>query len=73
MIGDEWIGGNISSAISELGVTNEPWRLVIKRNSRTIKFRIENNRIDESFAFLGYILGYYPYSYYRFDSDRKVY
>lgn len=73
MIGDEWIGGNISSAISELGVTNEPWRLVIKRNSRTVKFRIENNRIDESFAFLGYILGYYPYSYYRFDSDRKVY
>lgn len=73
MIGDEWIGGNINSDINELGVTNEPWRLVIKRNSRTIKFRIENDRIDESFAFLGYILGYYPYSYYRFDSNRKVF
>jgi len=73
MIGDAWIGGNISTGTTELGVTNEPWRLVIKRNSRTIKFRIENNRVDENFALLGYILGYYPYSYYRFDSSRKVY
>jgi len=73
MIGDAWIGGNINNSVTELGVTNEPWRLVIKRNSRTIKFRVENNRIDENFALLGYILGYYPYSYYRFDSSRKVY
>lgn len=74
MIGDSWIGGNIATtATTELGITNQPWRMVVKRNSRTLKFRVENNRIDESFALLGFILGYYPYSYYRFDSDRKVY
>lgn len=73
MIGDAWIGGNMTEDTAELGITNEPWRMVVKRNSRTVKFRIENDRINEGFAMLGYIIGYYTFSYYKFDSSRKVF
>lgn len=73
MIGDAWIGGNIPNVSQSSGVSNNPWRIVIKRNSRTMKFRVENGRINESFAIIGYIIGYYPYNYYKFDSSYKVY
>lgn len=73
MIGDAWIGGNMTEETEELGITNEPWRMVVKRNSRTVKFRIENDRINEGFAMLGYIIGYYPFGYYKFNSSRKVF
>lgn len=73
LIGLAFIGGDVPSGTTELSVTNEPYRLVIKRNSRTIKFRIENDRVNESFAMLGYILGYYPFSYYKFNSANKIY
>lgn len=75
MVGDSWVGGTDipDTGVSERNFVNEPYRLVIKRNSRTVKFRVENNRLNESFAILGYILGYYPYNYYKFSSRNKVY
>lgn len=48
-------------------------RIVIGQNSRTLKFKIANNRLNESFTFLGYTIGYYLYSHFLFDSNYKIY
>lgn len=71
-LGNSWVGG-ATATVGQPILPNDPWRIVIKRNSRTVKFRIENNRLDESFGFLGYVLAYYSYGYYRFDSAHKLY
>lgn len=52
---------------------DEPQRIVVNTNSRTIKFRIENNRNNEGFVFLGYIIAFYPYTHFNFDSSKKIY
>lgn len=48
-------------------------RIVIGQNSRTLKFKISNSRLNENFVFLGYTIGYYPYTHYLFDSQYKIY
>jgi hypothetical protein len=48
-------------------------RVVIGQNSRTLKFKISNSRLNENFTFLGYTIGYYPYTHYLFDSQYKIY
>lgn len=48
-------------------------RAIINRNSRSLKYKIGNNRINESFVFIGNIYGFYPRSHYNFDSANKVY
>lgn len=48
-------------------------RIVIGQNSRTLKFKISNNRVNENFTWLGYTIGYYPYTHYLFDSQFKIY
>lgn len=72
LIGDEWMGGTINATVSTV-VKNEPYRFAVKRNSRTLKFTLSNSAVNESFAVLGYIIGYYPYSYYKFNSTNKIY
>lgn len=50
-----------------------PLRVVVGTNSRTIKFKITSDRINEGFVFLGYILAFYPSSHFNFDSENKIY
>lgn len=53
--------------------SDAPERVIVNSNSRTIKFKLYNNRINENFVLLGYILAYYPFSHFFFDSSRKLY
>lgn len=53
--------------------TDAPERVVVNSNSRTIKFKLYNNRVNENFVLLGYILAFYPFSHFFFDSSRKLY
>lgn len=48
-------------------------RLIIGQNSRTLKYKIANSRLNENFVFLGYTIGYYVYSHFLFDSSYKIY
>jgi hypothetical protein len=48
-------------------------RVVIGQNSRTLKFKVSNARLNENFTFLGYTMGYYPSSHFLFDSQYKIY
>ena len=53
--------------------TDRVERVVIKTKSTSIRFRLANNRTNENFVLLGYIHAFYPYTYYLFNSDRKIY
>lgn len=53
--------------------SDEVLRVIINRNSRTLKFKIQNNRADEDFVFLGNIYGVYAQSHFLFDSSKKIY
>jgi hypothetical protein len=52
---------------------DNPIRVKVGVNSKVIKFKIQNDRLNESFVFLGYIIGFYPYSHFLFDSEDTVY
>jgi hypothetical protein len=65
--------GTGESDDSAVTFADEPERLVVNSNSRTIKFRIGNSRLNEGFVFLGYILAFYPYTHFNFPSERKIY
>lgn len=53
--------------------TDSVLRVVVNQNSRTLKFKIRNNRLNENFVFLGNIYGFYVQSHYLFDSANKIY
>jgi hypothetical protein len=52
---------------------DNPQSIGLNLDSRTIKYKIYNNRVDENFVLLGTIYAYYPKSHYVFDSSAKIY
>jgi hypothetical protein len=50
-----------------------PQSIGLNLDSRTIKYRIYNNRVNENFVLLGMVYAYYPKSHFVFDSSRKIY
>lgn len=52
---------------------DNPQSIGLNLDSRTIKYKIYNNRVNENFVLLGTIYAYYPKSHYVFDSSRKIY
>lgn len=50
-----------------------PESIGLNLDSRTIKFKIYNNSINENFVLLGYVYAYYPKSHFVFDSSKKIY
>jgi hypothetical protein len=65
------LGTGDDTAVSTF--SDEPLRVVVNSNSKVVKFKIQNNRINENFVFLGYIIAFYPYSHFNFDSQNKIY
>ena len=52
---------------------DNPQSIGLNLDSRTIKYKIYNNRVNENFVLLGTVYAYYPKSHYVFDSSRKIY
>lgn len=65
--GETSVGDNISTFV------DNPQSVGLNLDSRTIKFKIYNNRANENFVLLGMVYAYYPKSHYVFDSSRKIY
>lgn len=65
-------GVTVSGTTTTTFVDN-PQSVGLNLDSRTIKFRIYNNRVDENFVLLGMVYAYYPKSHYVFDSSKKIY
>lgn len=60
-------GDNVSTFV------DNPLSIGLNLDSRTIKYKIYNNRVNENFVLLGEVYAYYPKSHYVFDSSRKIY
>lgn len=75
MLGSFRLGtdGESDSADATGSSVDNPESIVLNQNSRTIKFKIYNNSLNENFVLLGYIYAFYPKSHYVFDSSRKIY
>ncbi|NBU34389.1 hypothetical protein EBZ38_10660 [bacterium] len=65
--------GETTSSDNISTFVDNPVSVGLNLDSRTIKFKIYNNRVNENFVFLGMIYAYYPKSHYVFDSSRKIY
>lgn len=65
-------GVTISGATTTSFVDN-PEAIGLNLNSRTIMYKVYNNRVDENFVVLGTVYAYYPKSHFVFDSSQKIY
>lgn len=72
-LGLQILGQGTGNTSSNVTFVDNPERIIVNTTSRTIKFKIENARLNEGFVFLGYVLGFYPYSHFVFDSTRTLY
>ena len=74
MLGSHMLGkdGETTSGTSATFVDN-PQSIGLNLDSRTMKFKIYNNRVNENFVLLGMVYAYYPKSHFVFDSSRKIY
>lgn len=53
-------------------VTNVVYRVPIRKNSRTCKVKISNNREDQNFTLTAIVFGYIPFTQYKFNSTNKL-
>ena len=75
MIGTHMLGtdGEDAEATNASAFVDNPQSVGLNLDSRTIKYKIYNNRVNENFVLLGTVYAYYPKSHYVFDSSRKIY
>lgn len=75
MLGTVVLGldGEAPSTTTTASFIDNPQSIGLNLDSRTIKYKIYNNRVDENFVLLGTIYAYYPKSHYVFDSSAKIY
>lgn len=67
------VDGEAPSTSTTASFIDNPQSIGLNLDSRTIKYKIYNNRVDENFVLLGTIYAYYPKSHYVFDSSAKIY
>lgn len=68
-LGDD---GESTSTTTNSFVDN-PQSIVLNLQSRTMQFKVYNNRVNENFVLLGWIYNYFPQSPFVFDSSQKIY
>lgn len=54
-------------------LVDNPFSIGLNFDSRVVKHKIYNNRVNENFVYLGSIHAFYPKSHYVFDSSQKIY
>lgn len=54
-------------------IIDTPQSIGLNLDSRTLKYKIYNNGINENFVLLGTVYAYYPKSHFVFDSSKKIY
>lgn len=66
-------GSDGESTSVEASLSDIPLSIGLNLDSRTVRFKIYNNEVNENFVLLGMVYAYYPKSHYVFDSSRKLY
>lgn len=75
LIGLELLGGNPEDQSFSGGTNssiNVPYRLPIRKNSRSIKIKVANSNNNQNFVLTGIIWGYIPFSQYKFAAANKL-
>lgn len=72
-LGTQVLGLGTGQTSDDSIFTDDPIRVVLNMTSKSIKFKLYNDRVDENFVFLGTIYAYYPYTHFLFDSSKKLY
>jgi hypothetical protein len=72
--GGDWLGGTVEagSGGSTTASTNIPYRIRLSIKSRTLKIKISNDRVGETFVVLGLKPGFRRYSSFVFPSAQKL-
>lgn len=65
--------GKAGSSTVSTSFSDDPESIGLNLNSRTLKYQVYNNRVNENFVILGSVYAYYPKSHFVFDSSRKIY
>ena len=73
MLGENMLGTDGESTTATASFVDNPQSIGLNLDSRTMKFKIYNNRVNENFVLLGMVYAYYPKSHFVFDSSRKIY
>lgn len=75
MLGSFMLGtdGEEADTTTTSTFSDNPLSIGLNLDSRTIKYKIYNNRLNENFVLLGMVYAYYPKSHFVFDSSRKIY
>jgi hypothetical protein len=74
MLGVAMLGTNSAGAVeSTVRFLDSPIRVVLNRQLRGLKFRVETVGTGDTMALSGYIYAAFPNSHYLFDSSRKLY
>ena len=72
-LGSFKLGTDGESTVATSTFVDAPQSIGLNLDSRGIKFKIYNNRVNENFVLLGMVYAYYPKSHFVFDSSRKIY
>lgn len=75
LVGEELLGGD--PAVQEFtgsttGSINVPYRVPIRKNSRTVKVKVGNNMNNQNFVLTAIIFGFIPFSQFKFNSANKL-
>jgi len=72
-LGTFMLGTDGEEETATASFVDSPQSIGLNLDSRTMKFKIYNNGLNENFVFLGMVYAYYPKSHFVFDSSRKIY
>ena len=73
MLGKNMLGTDGETSTATASFVDNPQSIGLNLDSRTMKIKIYNNRVNENFVLLGMVYAYYPKSHFVFDSSRKIY
>lgn len=65
--------GQSATTTDTVSFVDNPESIGLNLDSRTIQYKVYNNRVDENFVVLGTVYAYYPKSHFVFDSSQKIY
>lgn len=75
LLGEELLGGDPADQVysgTTTGSVNVPYRIPIRKNSRTIKIKVANSTVNQNFILTGIIFGFIPFSQYKFPAANKL-
>lgn len=72
-LGTNMMGQDGQTTAATTSFVDDPEAVGLNILTRTLTYKVYNNRVDENFVILGSIYAFYPMSHFVFDSSQKIY